>query len=206
MNNNEIEVIERVIEAIAELGYEEGKTVGYGYVLALRGVIDSSKAEALPVSSSQAPASPKSEEVFNSKKITLEIEDRPTGKVVHWKVDERPDRNFDVTISGHVVGISRVVGDKWVFTPSGPKSAPRVKELVWTERYMNRSDEDPREELFGYEADACDTVGGFYNVNLDGSSSGPDCEDFKSCDDPDEAKAACQEDYTRRILSALEEL
>jgi len=72
---------------------------------------------------------------------------------------------------------------------SGPNSAPRVKELVWkeTDQYGHSS---ASSSVGLYIA----TGGGTYFHGIQ----------FKICDTLEQSKVACQADYTRRILSALE--
>jgi len=141
MNNNEIQVIERAAELLNVAGHylKWGDYIGVGkncekFSIALRGLIDSSKAEALPVACANA---------------------------------------------------------------SGPKSAPRVKELEW---------HDVENALTGDPA-SCHTMGGQLFDYLLLHRGGQWFSMTVDIETPDlkTAKAACQADCTRRILSALEE-
>ena len=84
----------------------------------------------------------------------------------------------------------------------------RVKPLVWEEITQARSDEDPTREPSG-DYEAVTPVGTYYIEMYFGTNSyGWDVsfngDHVADRDDPDDAKAAAQADYERRILSALE--
>lgn len=84
--------------------------------------------------------------------------------------------------------------------------AVKVKALVWEEIHYNRSDQEPVPELVGYDAES---ICGYYNIKfeatIDVTLDGFQYYNIGSFDEIDEAKAAAQADYERRILSAIEE-
>jgi len=94
--------------------------------------------------------------------------------------------------------------------PAARSGAVKVKQLEWEETHSRRSDEDPTTEWNGgFKADS---VLGYYEISMGFGSdayywavTNPFGDDVGSdFEDPSYAKAAAQQDYERRILSALE--
>jgi hypothetical protein len=86
---------------------------------------------------------------------------------------------------------------------------PRVRKLEWHEVTTARSAEDPTQEPTG-DYEALSPVGTYYVQMYFGTDSYGwnvmlDHNDVADKDDPEDAKAAAQADYERRILSALED-
>jgi hypothetical protein len=86
---------------------------------------------------------------------------------------------------------------------------PRVRKLEWEEVTTARIAEDPTLEPTG-DYEALSPVGIYYVQMYFGTDSYGwnvmlDYNDVADKDDPEDAKAAAQADYERRVLSALED-
>ncbi len=84
--------------------------------------------------------------------------------------------------------------------------AVKVKKLEWDEIHYNRSAEEPVPELVGYDAESiCGYYGLKFEATIDVTLDGFQYYNIGSFDEIDEAMAAAQADFERRILSAIEE-
>ena len=136
-------------------------------------------------------------------------------RIADQKKTDELDTEYDVETASFedgydmIIDVARRALASLPSTPvDGVGAEPRVKPLEWTEVTSARSDEDPTPEHTG-DYEAATPFGTYYIEQYFGSDSygwnvtinGYDPVADK--DDPEDAKAAAQTDYERRILSAL---
>ena len=119
--------------------------------------------------------------------------------------DYTPEKHSGMTLASHITG--RTIEAAIRAIPLPPEHRVTVKPLVWSAVTVDRGD-GSYDETGGFEAD---TPIGSYDIDIGFGSDcyywsvqSPDGFDIGSnFDDPDNAKAAAQDDYDARILSAI---
>ncbi|MAK86551.1 MAG: hypothetical protein CMK96_06335 [Pseudomonas sp.] len=83
------------------------------------------------------------------------------------------------------------------------RAAPKVKPLVWKDSRFSSSPRETASTLVGcYEAMLWSS--GQYGGSVPSEDEDESWREFDGCGSMEEAKAVCQADYERRILSALD--
>lgn len=200
MTNEDKEVIERAIDLLEMVGRvsDSAKEIA----LALRGVIEGSDLDLPPVYSSQAL-----EKKLKGNPLivtTFSIID----EIVYLGDYDPSGSRFPISDADKLeafIAHAKVLKE-WSFpcelkdSATGPNS-PRVKDLVWEESSCTESQVISISECVDGMPAPYRVVVDFDITCIVAVVGGRELSTHKTSD---EAKAACQEDYTRRILSALQ--